>query len=108
MATASQFTQLSDQIDLRVQKNGVINAINVSTEGVVIAGNKITITGTTTIASAVIKTAHIADLAVSNGKIANLAVTEGKIGNLAVTNAKIADLAVTTAKLVTLQSQMQK
>lgn len=105
----SQITQLADQIDLRVQKNGVINAINVSTEGVVIAGNKITITGTTTISSGVIKTAHIADanistakiadLAVANGKIANLAVTEGKIGDLAVTNAKIGNLAVNSGKI---------
>lgn len=107
--TAAQFSVLSDQIDLRVQKDGVINAINVSTEGVVIAGNKITITGVTTIENGVIKTAHIADanistakiadLAVADGKIANLAVTEGKIANLAVTNAKIANLSVTEGKI---------
>lgn len=97
--TSSQITQLSDTINLKVEKNDVINQINISTEGILIAGNKIRITGTTTIDNAVIKTAHIADLAVSNGKIANLSVTEGKIGDAAITNAKIGNLAVSTAKI---------
>ena len=101
----SQLQVLSDQIDARVvSKTGVINAINVSTEGVVISGNRIQIIGSTYIEDAVIKTAHIVDLAVSNGKIANLAVTEGKIGNLAVTTAKIADLAVNNAKIASLDA----
>lgn len=97
--TSSQITQLSDTINLKVEKNDVINQINVSTEGILIAGNKVRITGTTTIDNAVIKTAHIADLSVSNGKIANLSVTEGKIGDAAITNAKIGNLAVSTAKI---------
>lgn len=103
-ATASQITQLSDTINLKVSKGEVVNQINVSTEGILIAGNKLNITAQTTIDNAVIKTAHIADLAVSNGKIANLAVTEGKIGNLAVTTAKIADLAVNNAKIASLDA----
>jgi hypothetical protein len=99
-------------INLRVAKNDVINQINISTEEILIAGNKIRITGQTTIDNAVIRTAHIADLAVSTAKIANLgvstakiadlAVTNAKIGNLAVNTAKIADLAVTTAKIANL------
>ncbi|WP_229078474.1 hypothetical protein [Enterococcus gallinarum] len=99
MATSSQFTQLSDQINFKVSKGDVINQINVSTESILISGNKVRITGQTTIDNGVIKNAQIADLAVSNGKIANLAVTEGKIGNLAVANAKIASLAVTEGKI---------
>ena len=99
MATSSQITQLSDTINLKVSKGEVLNQINVSTEGILIAGNKLNITAQTTIDNAVIKTAHIADLAVSNGKIANLAVTEGKIGDAAITNAKIGNLAVSTAKI---------
>ena len=98
-ATASQITQLSDTINLKVSKNDVVNQINLSTEGVLIAGNKIQIVGTTYIADAVIKSVNIADLAVTNGKIANLAVTEGKIGNAAITTAKIGDLSVSTAKI---------
>ncbi|WP_159151151.1 hypothetical protein [Enterococcus gallinarum] len=97
--TSAQFTQLSDTINFKVSKGDVINQINVSTESILISGNKVRITGQTTIDNGVIKNAQIADLAVSNGKIANLAVTEGKIGNLAVTNAKIASLAVTEGKI---------
>lgn len=98
-ATASQITQLSDTINLKVSKNDVVNQINLSTEGVLIAGNKIQIVGTTYIADAVIKSGNIADLAVTSGKIANLAVTEVKIGNAAITTAKIGDLSVSTAKI---------
>lgn len=102
--TSSQITQLATDINLKVDKDGVIAQINVSSEGILIDGKYTWITGTTKIDNAVIKTAHIADLAVSNGKIANLAVTEGKIGNLAVTTAKIADLAVNNAKIASLDA----
>ncbi|WP_429969161.1 phage tail spike protein [Enterococcus sp. AZ136] len=95
----SQITQLSDTINLKVEKNDVINQINISTEGILIAGNKVRITGTTTIDNAVIRTAHIADLAVTNGKIANLSVDTAKISDAAITNAKIGNLAVNSAKI---------
>ncbi|AVK60527.1 hypothetical protein C5Z25_01515 [Lactobacillus sp. CBA3605] len=61
--SASQITQLQDNINLRVVKNNVINQINISTEGVLIAGQKVHITGTTTIDAAVIKSANIASIA---------------------------------------------
>ena len=41
----SKFTVLNDQINLRVRKDGIINAINVSGEGVVIQGKRIDIDG---------------------------------------------------------------
>lgn len=100
--TSSQITQLSDQINLKVDKNGVIAQINVSSEGVLIDGKYVHITGTTTIDNAVIKTAHIADLAVSNAKIANLAVNGAKIADASITTAKIGDLQVSTAKIANL------
>ncbi|MBE9894792.1 hypothetical protein G8C15_05495 [Enterococcus casseliflavus] len=78
----SQITQLSDSINLRVEKNDVVNQINISTEGVLIAGKKIQITGETYIANAVIKTANIADLAITNTKIANATISSAKIINL--------------------------
>lgn len=59
MATQSQISQLSDDINLRVQKGDVINQINVSTEGILIDGKKVHITGQTTIDNAVIKDAMI-------------------------------------------------
>lgn len=102
LATSSQITQLADQINLKVDKNGVIAQINVSSEGVLIDGKYVHITGITTIDNAVIKTAHIADLAVSNAKIANLAVNGAKIADASITTAKIGDLQVSTAKIANL------
>lgn len=55
----SQISQLSDNINLRVKKGDVINQINVSTEGILIDGKKVHITGQTTIDNAVIKDAMI-------------------------------------------------
>ena len=81
-----------DLINLRVAKNDVINQINISTEGILIAGNKIRITGTTTIDNAVIQTAMIANLAVTTAKIADLSVSTAKIADAAINNAKIANL----------------
>ncbi|MFT8610279.1 MAG: gp58-like family protein [Liquorilactobacillus nagelii] len=62
IANYSQIQQLSDNINLRVQKNDVINQINVSSESILIAGNKVHITGSTTIDNAVIKSAMIDSL----------------------------------------------
>ena len=98
----TQITQLTDQINLRVQKDELITQINLSTEGVLIAGEKVWITGLTKIDNAVIATANIKDLAVTNGKIANLAVNTAKIGDAAIVTAKIGDLAVTNAKIANL------
>lgn len=58
-AVSSQISQLSDAINLRVAKGDVINQINLSTEGILIAGQKVHITGQTTIDNAVIKDAMI-------------------------------------------------
>ncbi|WP_213357313.1 hypothetical protein [Enterococcus casseliflavus] len=100
LATSSQFTQLSDQMNFKLtSSDGGVTQIDMQNKIVTIASENIYLTGKSYISDAIIKTAHIVDLAVSNGKIANLAVTEGKIGNLAVTNAKIASLAVTEGKI---------
>lgn len=82
--------------------SNVVSQINISTEGVLIAGEKVWISGLTKIDNAVIATAHIKDLAVTNGKIANLAVNTAKIGDAAIVTAKIGDLAVTNAKIANL------
>uniref|UniRef100_UPI003F534EFA gp58-like family protein n=1 Tax=Latilactobacillus sakei TaxID=1599 RepID=UPI003F534EFA len=60
--TQSQYTQLADSINLRVQKGDVVNQINISPEGILIDGQKVHITGQTTIDNAVIKDAMIADI----------------------------------------------
>lgn len=60
--TESQITQLQNDINLRVTKNGVINQINISPESILIDGKKVHITGQTSIDNAVIKDAMIASI----------------------------------------------
>lgn len=79
---SSQYTQLTNQINLRVQKGDVINQINVDTTGVLIAGQKVHITGQTTIDNAVIKNAMIADAAINDAKIQNASISSAKIISL--------------------------
>ncbi|WP_241424800.1 phage tail spike protein [Latilactobacillus sakei] len=62
LVSQSQITQLANDINLRVQKGDVINQINISPESILIAGQKVHITGQTTIDKAVIKDAMIANV----------------------------------------------
>lgn len=73
----SQITQMKDDINLRVQKGNVINQINISPESILIAGQKVHITGQTTIDNAVIKDAMIANLSAS--KLTAGTIDAGKI-----------------------------
>lgn len=61
-ANSSQITQMKADINLRVKAGDVINQINISPEGILIAGQKVHITGQTSIDNAVIKDAMIADI----------------------------------------------
>lgn len=97
--TESQITQLQNDINLRVKTGDLVSQINVSSEGILIDGRKVHITGDTTIDTGVIKTAMIADAAINNAKIANAAIDNAKIANAAITAAKIADLAVGSAQI---------
>lgn len=58
----SAILQTNDRINLRVEKNGVINAINISPEGTKIYGTKLHITADTYIDNAIIKDAMISSL----------------------------------------------
>lgn len=78
----SQISSLGDAINLRVEKDDIINQINISPESILIAGQKVHITGQTTIDSAVIKTAHIADAAITNAKIGSLSADKVTVGTL--------------------------
>ena len=64
-ASQSQITQLANDINLRVTKNSVVNQINISPESILIAGNKVQITGQTYIENGVIENAKIKDLSAS-------------------------------------------
>lgn len=76
----------NSNINLSVRKNDVINQINLSTEGILIDGNKTHITGQTKIDNAVITSAMIKD--VNAGKITT--------GTLNANNVKIINLDVNT------------
>jgi hypothetical protein len=86
-----------EDINLRVAKGDVINQINVSPEAILIAGNKVHITGETSIDSAVIGTAQIADAAITNVKVASL--NAGKINAGTLAAARIAASSITADKL---------
>jgi hypothetical protein len=79
IANYSQIQQLSDNINLRVVKNDVINQINLSTEGILIDGKRTHITGQTVIDNAVIKSAMVDTLSADkvtfgtlNGNLVNV------------------------------------
>lgn len=105
----SSINQLQDDILLCVKKDGVINAINVSTEGIVIDGNKVHITGDTVfdknvivggmIAADSIALEHLKANSVSSAKIQANAITSTKIQAGAVTADKIEAGAITAEKL---------
>lgn len=105
----SSINQLQDDILLCVKKDGVINAINVSTEGIVIDGNKVHITGDTVfdnnvivggmIAADTIALEHLKANSVSSAKIQANAITSTKIDTGAVTAEKIEAGAITAEKL---------
>lgn len=105
----SAISQLQDNILLTVKKDEVVNAINVSKEGIVIDGNKVHITGDTVfdnnviiggmIATDAITTAHLRANAVSSAKIQANAITTTKIAAGAVTADKIEAGAITAGKL---------
>lgn len=71
-----------DIINLRVGKGDVINQINISPESILIAGNKVHITGQTTIDNGIITSAMIGSAAITTAKIADTAITSAKIASL--------------------------
>lgn len=104
IATSSQITQLSDTINFKVSKNDVINQINISTDGVLIAGNKVQITGQTYIEDGVIGRAQIANLAVSTAQIADAAITDAKIGSLSATKITTGTLNAANVNIINLNA----
>lgn len=71
-----------DVINLRVGKGDVINQINISPESILIAGNKVHITGQTTIDNGIITSAMIGSAAITTAKIADASITSAKIASL--------------------------
>ncbi|MCQ9371172.1 phage tail protein [Corynebacterium sp. 35RC1] len=94
---ASSLSMMSSDLNLRVRSGEVISQINISPETVLIDGNRIHITGQTSIDDATITTANIADAAITDAKIANLSAAKITTGTLAA--ARIAAGSITSDKL---------
>lgn len=86
-ASQSQITQLVNDINLRVIKGDVVNQINISPESILIAGNKIQITGETYIENGVIDNAKIKTL--SANKLTAGTIDAAKINVLNINAANI-------------------
>lgn len=87
----------SDNINLKVSKDGVINAINISPEGTSIYGNKLRITADTYIDNAVIKDAMIANL--SANKLTAGSINAANINVYNINGANIVANSITADKL---------
>lgn len=87
-ADKSQITQLQDQINLRVEKDDVINQINVSNEGIIIDGAKVQITGKTYIEDAVITDAMINDLSATKLTAGVIDASKINVTNIDASNIK--------------------
>ncbi|MGY6209738.1 phage tail spike protein [Cytobacillus firmus] len=92
----SSLTVQAGQIASKVEKDGIISAINQTPEVIKITASLIDLVGDVYITNGQTK---ITDLAVGTAAIANAAVTNAKIGTLAVGTAQIQDSAITNAKI---------
>ena len=87
---------LQDDILLTVKKDGVINAINVSTEGIVIDGKKVHITGDTVFDNNVIVGGMIAANSIAMEHLKANSISSAKIQANAITAEKLAAGSVTS------------
>ncbi|NAP00115.1 hypothetical protein FRY77_29475, partial [Halomonas sp. MG34] len=88
----SRITQLADEIDLKVDVDGIVSQINLKKEGIRISGNLIHLDGLTLIDDGVIQNAHIANGTIERAKLGRAIIGEAQIEDLAVTAAKIASV----------------
>lgn len=101
----AQITVNAGEIDQRVSKNGVISAINQTSESVTIDASKINLNGYVTISglgssgNVAVDGSRITNGTVATAKIADSAVDAAKIASNAVTSAKVADANITTVKI---------
>lgn len=92
--TNSKFQQMSDQMNFMVDKRGVIASINLSPEGVKIAGKRLQIDG-----DVIIRAENLANNSVTSTKIVGGAITTDKIATNAITADHITAGAVTANKI---------
>lgn len=91
----SSISQLANNINLKVDKNDVVNQINISDEEILIQGNKIHLTGETIIDDAIITSAMIKDLTADK-------ITAGTINgeNINIVNIRAENITGVNANLV--------
>ncbi|CAB0561900.1 peptidase [Corynebacterium diphtheriae] len=94
---ASSLSMMASDLNLRVRSGEIISQINISPETILIAGERIHITGQTSIDDATITTAMIANAAITDAKISNLSASKITTGTLAA--ARIAAGSITSDKL---------
>lgn len=94
---ASSLSMMASDLNLRVRSGEIISQINISPETILIAGERIHITGRTSIDDATVTTAMIANAAITDAKIANLSASKITTGTLAA--ARIAAGSITSDKL---------
>ncbi|MFB6800458.1 hypothetical protein ACFCVU_04440 [Peribacillus butanolivorans] len=99
MATTSRITQLADDINLRVKKGDIVNQINVSTEGILIDGKKVHITGQTTIDDASISSAKIVSLLASKIVADSLSAISANLGTVTAGDIKGVNISGSTLKI---------
>ncbi|MFT0649610.1 phage tail protein [Lactiplantibacillus plantarum] len=96
-ASWTEVQQTYNSINLKVSKDGVINAINISKEGTSIYGNKLHITAATYIDNAVIKDAMIANL--NADKLTAGSINAAKINVYNINGANIVANSITADKI---------
>ncbi|WP_072534048.1 phage tail protein [Lactiplantibacillus plantarum] len=96
-ASWTEVQQTYNSINLKVSKDGVINAVNISPEGIQIYGNKLHITAATYIDNAVIKDAMIANL--SANKLTAGSINAANINVYNINGANIVANSITADKL---------
>ncbi|MDC7106860.1 phage tail spike protein [Corynebacterium striatum] len=94
---ASSLSMMASDLNLRVRSGEIVSQINISPETILIAGERIHITGQTSIDDATITTAMIANAAITDAKISNLSAAKITTGTLAA--ARIAAGSITSDKL---------
>ncbi|GAX46762.1 autotransporter outer membrane beta-barrel domain-containing protein [Pseudolactococcus reticulitermitis] len=104
MTLYSALLMTKDLINLRVGKGDLINQINISPESILIAGNKVQITGQTTIADAVIASAKIASLDAAKITTGTLNAARIAAGTITATHLSVSTLSAISANVGTLTS----
>ncbi|MGX9222512.1 phage tail protein [Lactiplantibacillus plantarum] len=96
-ASWTEVQQTYNSINLKVSKDGVVNAVNISPEGIQIYGNKLHITAATYIDNAVIKDAMIANL--NANKLTAGSINAANINVYNINGANIVANSITADKL---------